>query len=383
MTPRFGFRGAMESANVRRWLPRSDACLSSQQHNRRFRRSQELLFEFGNFAASADALERREHDGERLLFAMLALAQALDRFARLRASTINWKPPMPLSATIFPARISSRGRRERGIAACARVLPNEFQNCSCGPQRGQAIGSAWKRRSAGSRYSRRAILAHREFFHRGIGAIVGQRFDDGETRAAIGAVGEGIAKTAIVRVQDFAQAVAAGRDVRQNQRALSAVHRCFHESRNSRSRAASSCDDSQLWMMARAGFSARKRRAKFGSRPRGVPSISRKTPCAELRTQPLRSSSRGQPVNERPKSHALDRAADHRIRSWSGPRCDSSRSSDGSGSSPGTEKTVDETDLVNEEQSEAETEEAGRRAEVAVQKLESASNRKPAPRSRP
>ena len=71
----------------------------------------------------------------------------------LRASTSNWKPPIPLTAKIFPFRICLAASPS-AASARARFSPNEFQNCNCGPQRGQAIGSAWKRRSLGSRYSR-------------------------------------------------------------------------------------------------------------------------------------------------------------------------------------------------------------------------------------
>ena len=67
------------------------------------------------------------------------------------------------------------------------------------------------------------IDTHLELFHRGIGAIVGQRFYDGETRSTVGAVGEGITKAPILRIENLAQTIIAGRDVRQNQRAFSAL----------------------------------------------------------------------------------------------------------------------------------------------------------------
>ncbi len=154
-------------------------------------------------------------------------ARRLRTASWLRASTRSWKPPRPLRATIFPARICSAAWLQARRPRRRRSSPNEFQNCSCGPQTGQAVGSAWKRRSAGSRYSPRAVLAHREFLHRGVGPIVGERLDDGETRTAIGAVGKGIAKAAIVRVENFAQTILAGREVGQNERGLPALVGAF------------------------------------------------------------------------------------------------------------------------------------------------------------
>ena len=57
----------------------------------------------------------------------------------LKASQARWKPPSPLMATILPA------------FSAARMSPMECDKC--GPQSGQAVGWAWKRRSAGSAYS--------------------------------------------------------------------------------------------------------------------------------------------------------------------------------------------------------------------------------------
>lgn len=68
-----------------------------------------------------------------------------------------------------------------------------------------------------------AIRAHFEFFHRRVRAIVRQRVDDGKTRTAIGAVCERITKAPIGWIENFAQTIRAGRNVRQNQRALFAM----------------------------------------------------------------------------------------------------------------------------------------------------------------
>ena len=90
-----------------------------------------------------------------------AMRRALDRLATIRAkglplrcfiarrrltvplvlaSQARWKPPKPFSATISPAR--------------RRATISSIRMESCGPQAGQAVGWAWKRRSRGSWYSR-------------------------------------------------------------------------------------------------------------------------------------------------------------------------------------------------------------------------------------
>src|ERR1035437_4198935 len=63
-----------------------------------------------------------------------------------------------------------------------------------------------------------ALWTHRERLHRSIRAVVGQRFNDAEARAAIRAIGERIAVTAVVRIENFAQAIGTSRDVGQHKR---------------------------------------------------------------------------------------------------------------------------------------------------------------------
>ncbi len=62
-----------------------------------------------------------------------------------------------------------------------------------------------------------AFRTHRELFHRSVGAVVGQCFDDRETRAAIGAIREWVAKSPIVWIKNFAQAIRTRCNVWKNQ----------------------------------------------------------------------------------------------------------------------------------------------------------------------
>jgi hypothetical protein len=61
-----------------------------------------------------------------------------------------------------------------------------------------------------------AIGAHREDGHGGLGPVVGDVFDDGEARAAVGAVDEGVAVAAVGGVEEFAQTVGANADIRRD-----------------------------------------------------------------------------------------------------------------------------------------------------------------------
>ena len=68
------------------------------------------------------------------------------------ARQARWNPPSPLTATIAPSR---RAATAPASGSPARGRPAESVSASRGPQSGQALGCAWKRRSAGSSYSAR------------------------------------------------------------------------------------------------------------------------------------------------------------------------------------------------------------------------------------
>jgi hypothetical protein len=63
-----------------------------------------------------------------------------------------------------------------------------------------------------------AFRAHHKALHRGVSAIVGQRFDDREAWTAIRAIGERVTKATIIGIENFAQTIAAGGDVGQDER---------------------------------------------------------------------------------------------------------------------------------------------------------------------
>ena len=57
---------------------------ATQQHDRRLRRGEKLLLQFRKFAVPADLLQRRSHQGERFLLAMLRRAQMADAWLEMR-----------------------------------------------------------------------------------------------------------------------------------------------------------------------------------------------------------------------------------------------------------------------------------------------------------
>jgi hypothetical protein len=68
-----------------------------------------------------------------------------------------------------------------------------------------------------------ALGAHRERAHGRGRAVVGQGGDDGKARAAVGAVGEGIAEAAVARIEDLGETGRAGGQIRHDQRAFLAA----------------------------------------------------------------------------------------------------------------------------------------------------------------
>ena len=125
---------------------------------------------------------------------------------------------MPFTATTAPSRSSDRASasassaydvaRGRARAGAAWVR-----------SRGQQTVWAWKRRSAGSAYSRRARGAHREAGHRGRRPVVGEPGRDRVARAAVGTGDERVPVAAVGRVAQVGQAVVADGHVGGDERA--------------------------------------------------------------------------------------------------------------------------------------------------------------------
>ena len=157
---------------------------------------------------ASNGLQRRGHQRERLLLAVLSRAQPLARPRRCAASTIRWKPPSPLTATISPVAIARAAaqRAHRPIAASRLSVAVPQLQCRARTPGRRSAGRGSGGR-AGSSYSARHSGHIAKPFIDVFGAVVGQRFDDAEARPAVRAVGERIAVAAVGRVEDLREAI--------------------------------------------------------------------------------------------------------------------------------------------------------------------------------
>lgn len=121
----------------------------------RARRSAASMTQKGARASASATSRAKGLAGRRLRRRSRATAAALV------ASTSSWKPPTPCRARIFPAARRSQQERIKAAglpsppAEPARGAPDPSRSASRGPHTGQAMVSAWKRRSDGSSNSRR------------------------------------------------------------------------------------------------------------------------------------------------------------------------------------------------------------------------------------
>ena len=119
-------------------------------------------------------------------------------------------------ATMAPVRKAARAASSGSGSGPTASWPAPASIQSRGPQDGQAIGWAWKRRSAGSSYSARQSVHIAKARHRRAGTVVRHAAYDRQPRAAMGAVGERVAPSAVGRVADVCNALGAGRRVRHH-----------------------------------------------------------------------------------------------------------------------------------------------------------------------
>ena len=70
-------------------------------------------------------------------------------------------------------------------------------------------------------------LAHMEFAHSRVAAVIWYIIDDGETRTAVGAIGERVAVTPIIRIKYLAAAIVTRGDIRRDQLILACLAQTF------------------------------------------------------------------------------------------------------------------------------------------------------------
>ena len=187
-----------------------------QQHDRRLDRGELLRRQVRDLAQLAGLVEVAHHQGERLPEPELALAQARDRGAVAR---IAHEVEAAQALDRHDASVRQRPRR----AGERRVAARERGALRVPERQARPAGRAGDGLRVEAAVARVLVLgpagrAQDEAAHGRVRAVVGQRAQDGEARAAVGAVGERVAVAPVGRVEHLGQAVRAGRQVRQHQR---------------------------------------------------------------------------------------------------------------------------------------------------------------------
>ena len=181
------------------------------------------------------ALQRWEHQGKRFFLTLLAFAQEVNGFFVARVGH-QMKSAESLDGDNFSGA-NGFGGGAQARRSCARQSAADFLSRKVGGVLPNAATPQFQMRAAnrtgiGLRMKpavarvvvfRPALRAHREFFHRGVRAVVGQRFNDAEARAAVGAIGKRITVATIFRIEDFAETIRTRGNVRQHQRGLVAA----------------------------------------------------------------------------------------------------------------------------------------------------------------
>ena len=155
---------------------------------------------------------------------------------------------------------------------------------------------------------RLAGRAHAERRHGRHRAVVGDVLNDGVARAAIGAVGEGIAKAPIRGIAEVAPAIVAGRHVGRHQHELAGFGHAVpdDEVRIAQRR---EIGDSELLDLRQRRRLIAQRREEFLQRRSPPPSISTVTPGRGVQHIAHQSKRTREVVDKRPEAHALHDAA--------------------------------------------------------------------------
>ena len=210
------------------------------------------------------------------------------RVATARSSSARqarWKPPMPLTATIAPAE-SASATAGAGRLGPASGADREPQPRAARPGRRSAARGSGGRAGPRTRPGSAAHIANAG--HRGQRTVVRDAADDGEPRAAVGAVDERVAVAAVGRVEQLAQAVRAGRGVRRDAASGRPPRGDSRDGEARLPRRRRPARRARARSRASGGASARQPRQE-ASMPPASPSTSSSTPARRsTRTRPAR-----------------------------------------------------------------------------------------------
>ena len=262
------------------------------QHDRRRGRRHRRRFGVGNRAIAARLGQRRHHHRERFFLAVLSLAQALDGF---RVARVGQKLE---TADAFERENSPGGQRFGGLAQ-GRLQP-------------------WSARRARVRLRVEAAVArvgvlaparraHLELAHGGARPVVGNVQNDGVARPAVSAIGEGIKIAPVGRVEQLAEAVAAGCQVGQHGRGSFGA-RVAGQDLKPREAGRRQPTDFPGQHHGRHGLLAIQARKELLQR-RFRPFDFHHQAGTRIQHPAVQRKLAGQPVNKRTKAHALHGAA--------------------------------------------------------------------------
>ena len=184
-----------------------------QQHNGPAKAGENLLLRFRQAADAPDTVHIPAHEGKGLLIPLLSPAQLFDQGFVIAAA----------------GQVHAAQSLDRDDLPCLQGLPCQFYAIA-----GELISGLVQIKHPGAAACATirlgmvapvvnimilpvAVRAHGKADHGGLGPVIGDIFNNRETRAAIGAVNEGIAVAPVPGVTQFPQAVLTDADVRRDQ----------------------------------------------------------------------------------------------------------------------------------------------------------------------
>ena len=201
----------------------------AQQHDGAFGGFQGALLRLVDMARTARVGRARYHDGERLALAALALTQLRQRIG-IRGVAHQMEAAEALHRHDAAVEQQLDRFRENGVGGFAgiaplRLLPALRKVHPADVRAAIPTGIGLRMEAAVERIGvfGGATRAHGEILHGRCGAVVGQRPDDGEARAAVRAVDERIAVATVFGVEQLVKAIVASGQIGGDQRGLLGV----------------------------------------------------------------------------------------------------------------------------------------------------------------
>ncbi len=188
---------------------------TAEQGDGSLRGAEQAFLEGRDAADGLDGIERGKHEGERLFLAVLAAAQAVD--GDIVAGVHQEMEPTQALGGDDETAPDGFGGGAQGVIAGGQDEAGGTPELETGAASGTGVGLGMETAVAGVVEFGLAQRTEWEAVHGSVGAVVREGLDDAEAWAAMGAIGEGIAETAIGRIEDFAQAIGTGGDVGQHE----------------------------------------------------------------------------------------------------------------------------------------------------------------------